>query len=220
MMNILETISNDLDWREKEIAAMRLLLSSPGVTAGQKLGLLRAAWAMLYAHYEGFCKNTLTSFYDVVMRSGIACQDLPQSTRLFALGGRLKILKNMPNIDLLGEILNFQSSHLSASPQFPDVETQSNLWPSVLIDLLEAADLNAEKVREHQVKLNTLVSRRNKIAHGENNIITEVAYYRTYEDAVYDIMYDLAIQVDNRLSLPPYSSAQQNSEHDARTGVC
>ncbi|WP_158447403.1 MAE_28990/MAE_18760 family HEPN-like nuclease [Syntrophotalea carbinolica] len=205
-MSILETISNDLDWREKEIANMRLLLSSPGVTAGQKLGLLRAAWAMLYAHYEGFCKNTLASFYDVIGRSGVICRDLPQSTRLFALGSRLKILKNMPNGDLLSEIVNFQSCHLSAPPQFPDVDTQSNLWPSVLIELLEAADLSADKVREHRVKLNTLVGRRNQIAHGENNIISEVGYYRTYEDAVYDIMYDLAIQVDNRLSLPPYST--------------
>jgi hypothetical protein len=205
-MNILETISRDLDWREREIAAMRLLLSSAEITNGQRQGLLRAAWAMLYAHYEGFCKNTLATFYDVITSSGIACRDLPQSTRLFALGDRLRHLKNMPNGDLFGEIVSFQLHHLSVSPQFPDVDTQSNLWPSVLIDLLEAADLNADKVKEHEIKLKTLVSRRNKIAHGENNIISEVGYYRTYEDAVYDVMYDLAIQVDTRLSLPPYTA--------------
>ncbi len=207
-MDILETITKDLNWREREIAAMRLLLSSTGITAGQRRLLLRAAWAMLYAHYEGFCKNTLTAFYDVITRSGIACRDLPQSTRLFALKNSLRRLKNLPNGDLLAEIVNFQSCHLSVSAQFPDVETQSNLWPSVLIDLLEAADLSTEKVKEHEIKLKTLVSRRNKIAHGENNIIAEVGYYCTYEDAVYDVMYDLAMQVDNRLSLPPYSAQQ------------
>lgn len=98
---------------------------------------------------------------------------------------------------------------MSECPRFPEVDTQSNLWPSVLIELLEVADLSSEKVREHERKLITLVSRRNKIAHGENNIITEVGYYKTYEDAVYDVMYDLAIQVDNRLSLPPYIAQQQ-----------
>lgn len=205
MMDILDTINRDLDWREKEIAAMRVLLSSSEITNAQKHGLLRAAWALLYAHYEGFCKNTLTAFYDVIANSGITCRDLPQSTKLFALKDSLKIMKNMPNSDLFVEISNFHSRKLSVSPKFPDVDTQSNLWPNVLIDLLEEANLSTEKVREHERKLNTLVSRRNKIAHGENNIISEVEYYRTYENAVYDIMYDLAIQVDEKLSLPPYS---------------
>lgn len=211
MMNILEAISRDLDWREKELASMRILLSSSGITATQKLGLLRAAWAMLYAHYEGYCKNTLTAFYDVISRSGISCQDLPETTKIFALGESLRRMKNMPNGDLLCEIVKFQSNCLSVSPEFPDVDTQSNLWPNVLIKLLEAADLSTEKAREHELKLNTLVSRRNKIAHGENNIIAEVEYYLSYESAVYDIMYDLAIQVDSRLSLPPYSAQIQET---------
>ena len=83
---------------------------------------------------------------------------------------------------------------------------RANLWPSVLIELLNVADLCTDKVMEHEVKLKTLVSRRNKIAHGENNIIAEMEYYRTYENAVYDVIYDLAIQVDDRLSRPPYST--------------
>lgn len=205
MMSILAVISHDLDWREREIAGMRILLTSPGITPSQRRGLLRAAWAMLYAHYEGFCKNTLTAFYDVITTSGIVCQELPQATRIFALADCLRRMKNMPNKDLLEDICNFRSCYLSVAPQFPDVDTQSNLWPKVLAELLEAADLDAGMVMKHMAKLNTLVSRRNKIAHGEKNIIAEVEYYHTYEEAVYDVMYDLAIQVDSRLSSPPYS---------------
>lgn len=209
-MSVLSAISNDLDWREAEIASMRLLLSSAGHTNGQKKALLRAAWALLYAHYEGFCKNTLTTFYDAISSSGINCNNLPHSTKLFALSNGLRRLKNRTNEELLVEIVNFNSSRLSGSPQFPDVETKSNLWPSVLLDLLKAADVNVEMVSEHATKLKTLVSRRNQIAHGENSIIAEVAYYYTYEAAVYDVMYDLAIQIDNRLCSPPYLAQQEN----------
>lgn len=35
-MNILDSVSQDLNWREAEIAAMRILLSSPGVSSVQK----------------------------------------------------------------------------------------------------------------------------------------------------------------------------------------
>jgi len=204
-MNILDTISRDLDWREAEIASMRILLSSPELTAGQKQGLLRASWALLYAHYEGFCKNTLITFYDVISKSDITCGDLPHPTKLFAVGKTLTKIRNMNDNDLLSEIADFESSRLSVKPTFPDVDTDSNLWPSVLIKLMDTANLNPAIVRKHEIQLKTLVHRRNKIAHGENNIITEVGYFNTYEKAVYDVIYDLALQVEERLSLSPYS---------------
>ena len=110
---------------------MRILLSSPGITAGQKQGLLRAAWAMLYAHYEGFCKNTLSVFFNVISESGIACLDLPYTTKLFALRDDLRHMKNMTNENLLDKIVNFRLCNLSKRPEFPDVDTQSN--PTTLL---------------------------------------------------------------------------------------
>lgn len=205
-MSVLNVITSDLGWREAEIASMRLILSAPATTNTQKIVLLRAAWALLYAHYEGFCKNTLVIYYDFIARSGVACKDLPANTKIYALRKKLTQLRNLEDHDLVREIDLFDAGCLSVSPIFPDVDTQSNLWPSVLIDLLETADLSPTKVQEHEIKLKTLVSRRNKIAHGENNIITEVDYYKTYESAVYDVMYDLAMQVDGRLSLPPFAA--------------
>ena len=62
------------------------------------------------------------------------------------------------------------------------------------------------------MKLSTLVSRRNEIAHGENNIISEFHYYKTFEDAVYEVIYDLAYQVETRLQGPPYGSGTQSGK--------
>lgn len=206
MTTALEAISKDLDWRESEIASMRMLLSSTAISEGQRNGLLRAAWAMLYAHYEGFCKEALTIFFDAISGSGAVCSDLPQPTKLYALPQQLMRLRQMENQNLLPAIVDFSSCHLEALPIFPEVDTKSNLWPNVLIDLLVSADLNPNKVKEHEQKLKTLVGRRNEIAHGKNNFISEVSYYLTFETVVYDVMYDIALQVDSRLSMPPYSA--------------
>lgn len=203
-MSILDDITRDLDWREAEIASMRVVLSSSGLTSIQKQTLLRAAWALLYAHYEGFCKNTLATYYDFISTSGVACGSLPEATRLFALKKKLTQMRNLQDNELVGEIINFHADCLSPTPDFPSVDTQSNLWPNLLVDLMKTADLNTEIVSENEIKLKTLVSRRNKIAHGENNIIQELEYYKSFEDAVYNVMYDLAIQVDRRLSQPPF----------------
>lgn len=203
-MEILSTLTKDLDWRESELASMRLLISSPALTDGQRLSLLRAAWALLYAHYEGFCKTALFSYYEAIRRSGVDCRDLPVSTKLFALSDKLREMRKIPDPKLLAGVLGFGDECLDKPPRFPEVDTQSNLWPGVLISLLEAADLCTKKVDEHQRKLKTLVARRNDIAHGKDSFIPEVKYYHGYEEVVYEVMYDLALQLDERLTRPPY----------------
>jgi hypothetical protein len=203
-MSVLDSITRDLDWRETEIASMRLLLLSGSVSAGQHTVLLRAAWALLYAHYEGFCKNTLATFFDSARRSGIKCSDLPAHTKILALGDTFRRFRHLPDADFLSEIESFSSSHLDKVPTFPEVDTRSNLWPNVLIDLMVSADLSPSKVQEHRAKLHTLVARRNGIAHGESNMIPEFEYYKSYEQVVYEVIYDLAYQVEGRLQSAPF----------------
>jgi hypothetical protein len=205
-MSILKLLTKDLDWRETEIASMRLLLTSGSVSPTQRSALLRAAWAMLYAHYEGFCKIALTAFFDAISKAGVKNYQLPKPTRVTALRGSFKKMRNMVDDELLVELEGFSSNHLNKVAAFPEVDTRSNLWPDVLIELLRLADLSSAKVEENQAKLSTLVSRRNGIAHGEDNIIAEFEYYRTYEDAVYAVLYDLAYQVETRLGSAPYGS--------------
>jgi hypothetical protein len=126
--------------------------------------LLRAAWAMLYAHYEGFCKNTLITFFDAATNTGIFNSDLPKPTKALALGATIRRLRHLPDADFLDELENFSSTCLEKIPEFPEVDTQSNLWPNVLISLLKSADLSSDKVQEHKVKLSTLVATRNNVS--------------------------------------------------------
>jgi hypothetical protein len=203
-MSILDAITQDLDWREGEISSMRLLLKKRDLSPLQRETLLRAAWALLYAHYEGFCKTTLTLFYEEISRRNLNCGALPLSTQIQALEKEIKALKNMNSSDALQKIRAFEACHFCRPPVFDDVDTKSNLWPDLLVQLLEMADLTSEQVERNRVKLKTLVSRRNEIAHGRKNFINEVSYYLEYERAVYEVMYDLALGIDSRLKQPPY----------------
>jgi hypothetical protein len=205
-MSILNEITSELDWREAEIASMRLLLNRRDLSGKQKQVLLRAAWAMLYSHYEGFCKNCLTLFYGEITRRSLRYSLLPINTQLFALSKHLRELRTLPPDELLFKAKNFITHHLELTATFPDVDTAANLWPNLLIDLMKSADLNTRIVEDHRAKLKTLVSRRNGIAHGEKNLISDLVYYHTYEDAVYDVIYDLTFQIEERLSMPPYGS--------------
>lgn len=208
-MPLLDDISSDLDWREAEIASMRLLLQRADLSEKQTQTLLRAAWALLYAHYEGFCKNCLTLFFSEVSNLGVPCGRLPSSTRLFALQESIKAVCALPNPEFLAEVTDFTLKYGDAKADFPDIDTGSNLWPHVLLELLSHADLNPQMVMTHEQKLRTLVARRNSIAHGDNSFIADFNYYHGFESAVYDVIYDLALQVDQRLKLPPYQASSE-----------
>jgi hypothetical protein len=84
-MTPLEQISADLGWRESELGSLKILLGRRDLTKTQQAVLLRASWAMLYAHYEGFVKTALTIFYDEVSKRITNCGDLPKETRAGAL---------------------------------------------------------------------------------------------------------------------------------------
>lgn len=204
-MSVFDVLTADLSWRESELGALKILLKKKDLTKTQKEVLLRASWALLYAHYEGFSKFCLTAFYDEATKRLLDCERLPDRTKLFALQKHIKKLKNLTPLEMLSEIEKFKDFVKNTAPSFPDVDTKSNLWPNVMEDLLLDADINIDAVNSHSNKIRTLVSRRNDIAHGHRSIIDDVEYYLTFENAIYDVMYNLAYSIDTRLSQPPYA---------------
>lgn len=205
MRSPLDLITDDLNWREAELGSLKLLISRNDVSDHQKLVLLRASWALLYAHYEGFSKTSLAIFYDHAKMSVMNCGMLPVKTRLFALEKKIKRLRNLSSEPLLVELENFSASFYNPSPDFPEVDTKSNLWPNVLEDLLNDADIKIDTLDNHRVKISTLVNRRNNIAHGKRDIVSEISYYWGFESAVYDLMYEMAFKIDERLKSAPYA---------------
>jgi hypothetical protein len=200
----LDVITDDLSWREAELGSLKLLLSRKDVSDHQKIVLLRASWALLYAHYEGFSKSSLSIFYDYAKNAVVNCGERPEKTRIFALRKKIKRLRNLEAEPFLKEMENFAVSYHNPSPDFPEVDTKSNLWPNVLESLLMDADITLETLDSHRLKIKTLVNRRNTIAHGKQDIVSEISYYRGFESAVYDVMYEMALKIDERLKRAPY----------------
>lgn len=204
-MLAIDQLTQDLDWRESELGSLKIILNRPENTRRQTEVLLRAAWAMLYAHYEGYSKFCLTLFYDEAKKKIAECKLLPETTRAFALDKKFKEIRTLPRIEFLKAVETFEVTNLNQVPDFPKVDTESNLWPDLLIRLLEDADIQSAMIIKNELKLKTLVSRRNGIAHGEKNMISEITYYISYELAVYEVMYDMAYLIDERLASPPYN---------------
>lgn len=203
-MEPIDEITADLDWRETELGLLKIFLQRKDITPRQHAVLARAAWSLLYAHYEGFCKFCLTLFFERAAVAAKNCQFLPIKTREFALLSELKRIRQLPNSDLLTAIETFGSKVAATAPKFPEVDTKSNLWPSTLDQLLELADIKCSALNKNRLLLNALVGKRNGIAHGEA-VTANYSDYLRHENAAYEVMYELALLVDARLRAPPYT---------------
>ncbi|KTQ92667.1 hypothetical protein NS226_15365 [Aureimonas ureilytica] len=204
-MTIIDELTADLDWRETELALMKVFLQRRDFSPKQHEVLTRAAWSLLYSHYEGFCKFSLTLYFENIANTQKSCIVLPAKTKTFAMTKEIKRLKNLPAEDFISSLEQFTNGPIACAPEFPDVDTKSNLWPNVLEELLEYADIKCPAVDHNRQLLKSLVTSRNGIAHGEK-IFEEITKYQAMENAVYQVLYELAFAIETRLQNKPFKA--------------
>jgi hypothetical protein len=206
MTNWSEQLYDDLDWRESELASLKKHVISEKPSSSTQLALLRALWCMLYAHYEGFTKFCWELFLNAVENEGVQRIQLispllelsidKECRKLHGDWSTNKLLSffrtNYPI--LLTELATFETR----------LETNSNLWPNVFKTECAKINIACETLDRNQVKLKSLVARRNDIAHGKRMIINNLIEYQPYEDAAILVMYDLAVQVADCLDQKTY----------------
>jgi hypothetical protein len=203
-MEAIDELTADLGWRETELALLKVFLQRKDVTARQHSVMARAAWSLLYAHYEGYAKFCLTLFFERAARAVASCQILPPKTKEYALFTELKRIRSLPAPDFLQILETFAATTGRQKPVFPEVDTRSNLWPGVLEELLALADISCASIDKNRLLLKALVGKRNGIAHGQA-VEATYADYLKQEKAVYEVLYELAYEVDARLKAPPFA---------------
>lgn len=208
-MEAIDELTADLGWRETELALLKVFFQRRDSTQRQHDVLARPAWSLLYAHYEGYSKFCLTLFFDRAARLVDSCGPLPQKTKQYALFSEMKRIRSLPAADFLHTLETFAATTGTQRPQFPEIDTKSNLWPNVLEDLLTFADISCPSIDRNRVLLKALVGKRNGIAHGQA-VSASYEDYLKQETAVYEVMYDLAYQVDARLKNEPFTAPAGN----------
>ena len=188
----------DLDWRNSELATLRELLTVATQPEIRKRALYRAAWALLYAHYEGFVKFSLELYIDSLSRLLNTCSAIPDKMFVYFMEKEIRAARNLKAHECFKffsiDMVNFRAQ----APKAMTVDTKSNLWPALLQELFEKLDLDSHNISIDVRKLKTLVARRNDIAHGKKAFIQDMAYYLEYERVVVNLMYELALAIVDR----------------------
>lgn len=210
MSNWLKQLEDDLDWRLTELAILKKQAVLASKYSDRYTALLRALWAMLYAHYEGFCKFAWDIYLDELQKSGVKTKDCKDEIAKLSLQKQFKSLKG----NLTPENL-WDFGHTDFRTMLEDnldfqikLETKSNLYPNLFKDNSTKVCLKCELVEQYETELKTLVGRRNEIAHGQKMSIKDIKEYKKYEDAAIEVMHELAIAIVDCLDKKLYLKNQ------------
>jgi len=81
-MTIQEEISADIDWRNGELAELRVILHKAKLTPTQRTTYIRYIVPAIYALWEGFIKNSLELYCKEINSTGVPITSLQEKKKI------------------------------------------------------------------------------------------------------------------------------------------
>lgn len=197
-MTIQQEIAADIDWRNGELAELRVILHKAKLTETQRKTYIRYIVPAIYALWEGFVKNCFELYGKEISWSGKALTDLHENLLTHAIVGndKLALNKERRNFQTQKEfaLLISEYIHQPFSTQCK-LPTKSNVNSEVLADLY--CKFNLGTISQKQVKgLDKLLMFRNTIAHGDNSIPVKEENIDEFTKLIQGLMIDVFDRID------------------------
>lgn len=164
--DFLIKIGKEFSWRKKELILLsnRIPLKESSI---QKV-LLRSSIALIYAHWEGFVKVSMSLYLKYVSEQYLSHNQLKNSFITLSLSRILGDLNNN-SIRTRTKLIETLLSKLNSRSRIPSkniIQTKSNLKYKVLEEIMFILDLDDTDVKNKRDLIDDLVDLRNCIAHG------------------------------------------------------
>lgn len=182
--SLTDKVVADLSWRRKELALIKNKI--PNEKNSLQSALIRATLPLLYAHWEGFVKVTMSYYLEYVSNKYLKNSELKTSFIALSLQNKLGDLNNS-NFSNRTKIIDFIFNDIEKQSKIPKkniINTKSNLSFNVLQEILFILDLEDNHIESQKDLINDLVNERNYIAHGEHTLIDYETFDNFYDDII------------------------------------
>ncbi len=204
LTQLQEALDNEMSWRIKEISDFRLATKTQTTNS---LTFIRAGVALVYAHWEGFIKAASEDYLNFVDNQGHIYRELKTCFAVFGLKSRLAQLsdsrKAKPNIEALDFVFDEMDKPAKMNMSSA-IDTESNLTSKVFANIATSIDIS---VSSYETKFNlideSLVKRRNKVAHGEYLDLSSNDFLNLADD-VLQMMRNYKTDIENAATLAAY----------------
>lgn len=191
-------LDSEFSWRLKEIADLKLAVKKTGGLS--KWTVIRAAVPLLYAHWEGFVKNTATNYLMFVNSQGLRYDELKSCFIVLGLKKQLTevIVSNKSELTVAAVDFILAGMKTKANLKITAaINTESNLSSKVFENIATSIGLDVTfyKSKYHLID-ESLLKRRNGIAHGEY-LHVNPEDYRKLADEVLNLLRQFKTDLQN-----------------------
>lgn len=185
---LVQKVDDELVWRRRELSELKSVIQQSGALSIRTSTLVRAGVALMYAHWEGFVKCSGTYYLEFVANQRLKGSELKANFLAIKLKAKLSEAGKSKKISTTEELIDFFCTKLSVNLKLPYkgvVDTESNLSSKVLTEILWTLGLDKScfETKSHFID-QSLVDRRNHIAHGEALSVTSEDYLILHDEVI------------------------------------
>lgn len=189
-LKTVEELSDKLDfelsWRRIELTNLKFNVEK---VEGNILNTnLRSSLVLLYAHWEGFIKKSLTYYLEHVSKQKIKNNLLKSNFYALELHNKIRLMEETNNSVRYTEIINEILENVDNESNIPykrQIDTKSNLKSELFKELMFTVGLDSTPYENYFTLIDErLLKTRNEIAHGEpmNQLeLTKEGYLELHE---------------------------------------
>lgn len=205
-VHLQSILDDELGWRFGELSNFKEAISSS--ESVRLKTLLRASVPIAYAHWEGFVKRCSSSYANYLSNQGLRYSELRPCfmgvgvlSLVETLGGIKRKIASASNV--LSEIHSFREKPVSIN-LWPVIEEVGNLNFATFSEIASFLnlDLSFYEARKNFID-ETLISKRNRIAHGEWIEIDRDSVYSIFSETNI-LMRSYKTDIENAITAKSY----------------
>lgn len=205
LSDLQDALDRSLAWRLKEIVYVKSNAISAKSYA--QAALLRAGVPLIYAHWEGFVKGASEIYLEYVANQHLRYEELASCFVVFAAKKHVTNLVQSKRAAINIEVVDFfrKSNGKPANISLSNaVNTEANLSSIVFQNIATSLGIQTQRYSAYSNLLDqSLLDRRNKIAHGEYLDIDAVAF-GNLADEVLNLLRMYKTDIENLASTNAY----------------
>jgi len=200
LSELYDLIEKDYAWRITELSNYRsFVIQSKGKS---KEPMLRAGVALLYAHWEGFIKNGADLYYSFVSNQSKKLNEYSNSFISISLRSQLETMSSTKKLSLHNSVIETFFDKADLAPNFSSSSPirTSNLKFEIFEDVCLMLGIGIDEFHERYKRnfdrnialiINEdLLTKRNKIAHGNYLLIDEKEFKQLYDVVINGLLYN------------------------------
>lgn len=207
MHRVIEEISIDNEWRDRDFAKFKIIANNIDKTLWYRMCI-----PIVYAHWEGFVVNSLKTLITYLNRLELLPNNINTNLIVVCLADSYKSLSGKQTFEQRIEFTNKFQTRLTNKVKFQKkINTKSNLKSTVLQEICFMYGFNFEKFKNVTSDIDRLVNVRNSIAHGENSVVPTEENLLKYIAAVKEAMDLFLEEIDIFIEHESYLVNQTNA---------